>query len=194
MDPIIIAASIAGGSAVLTGAVGFGATAVGMRSARRNLERTLAAQRERQLWDRRASAYVDTLAHATHQEQVWENELKRVPFSQTAEQAERERLASFRGPSSFELEARLVAYGSTPFRLAFAEWTRRNSRLGQVHDQWREQFSGRPAPFLRRPRELDAAFDAFQSATLDLANVGNGELQADVSSRPARAGLEHERW
>lgn len=190
MEPMVVAAVIAGGSAVLTGAVGFGATALAMRSARRNLQRTLDAERDRQLWDRCASAYVDTLAHARHQEEVWENELKPSPFTEATEQAERDRLASFRGPSSFELEARLVAYGSTAFRLAFAEWSRRNSRLGQAYGRWREEFSGPPAPFLRRPRELEAAFQAFKAATLDLANVGNGELQSGSPARPRRGQAE----
>lgn len=189
VDPIIVAASIAGGCAVVTGAAGFGATAFGMRSARRNLERTLDAERQGLLWDRRAQAYVDTLAHARHQEEVWENELKRVPVSETTEQAERDRLASFQGPSTFQLEARLVAYGSTPFRLAFAEWTNRHTRLAQAYGHWRQQYSGPPAPFLRRPRDLDAALQAFTTATLDLANVGNGELQAVTPARPGRGAL-----
>lgn len=194
MEPIIIAAVIAGGSAVLTGAAGFGATAFGIHSARRNVDRGLEAQRERQLWDRRASAYVDTLAHVTHQEQGWENELKRIPSSEATEQAEQERLASFKGPTSFELEARLVAFGSTTFRLAFADWNSRHSRLVEAYGSWREQFSGPPAPFLRRPKELDAAFEAFKTATLDLANVGNRELQAGPGNPSGRSGVELEEW
>lgn len=193
MDPILIAASIAGGSAVLTGAAGFAATAWGMRAARRNLERTLDAERDRQLWDRRASAYVDTLAFARHQEQVWENELKSVGLSEASEQTEGYRLATLKGPTSFEIEARLVAYGSTAFRLAFAEWSNRHTRLGEVYGHWRKEFSGPPAPFLRRPRGLDSAFQAFKTATLDLANVGNGELQAATSNRPRRGGTEPQR-
>lgn len=187
MDQMILVASIAGGSAVLTGAAGFAAAALGIRSGRRNLERALAAERGRQLWDRRASAYVDTLAHVRQQEQVWDTELKRIRLSEPTEQAERDRISSFEGPSPFELEARLVAYGSSPFRLAFAEWTNRHDKLNQAYRQWRQQFSGPPAPFMRRPRELDAAFQSFKTATLDLANVGNGELQAAVPP-PRRGG------
>ncbi|MBO0743860.1 MAG: hypothetical protein J2P43_02480 [Candidatus Dormibacteraeota bacterium] len=191
MDPLVVAASIAAGGAVLTGAAGFGATALAIRSGRRNLQRSLDAERERQLWDRRASAYVDTLAHARRQEEVWENEMRSIG---AAEGAERDRLAALQGPTSFEIEARLVAYGSTPFRLAFAEWSNRHTRLGQVYGQWRQQFSGPPAPFMRRPRELNSAFQAFKAATLDLANVGNGELQAAPSNRPRRGRVAPERW
>lgn len=185
---MVLAASVAAGGAVLTGAAGFGATALAIRAGRRNLQRTLEAERERQLWDRRASAYVDTLAHARQQEDVWENEMSSID---AVEGADRDRVAALRGPSSFELEARLVAYGSTPFRLAFADWSARHTRLGQVYGQWRQQFSGPPAPFMRRPRELNSAFQAFKAATLDLANVGNGELQAAApSNRPRRNGIE----
>lgn len=194
MEPMIVAASIAGGAAVLTGAAGFAATAFGMRSARRNLERAMDGERARQLWDRRASAYVDTLAHVRHQEQVWDNELKRIRISEGTEDAERDRLATFGGPAAFELEARLVAYGSSPFRVAFAEWSNRQAALVETYREWRKQFSGPPAPFLRRPRELDTAYQAFKAATLDLANVGNGELQAGTPARPRRDAFDRGKW
>ncbi len=125
---------------------------------------------------------------------MWDDELRRIRISAATEQAERERLASFEGPAAFELEARLVAYGSSPFRVAFAEWTNRQAALVESYREWRTQFSGPPAPFLRRPRELDNAYQAFKAATLDLPNVGNGELQAGTPTRPRRDAFDRGRW
>ena len=101
----VLAAVIALAGSVIVAIVGF-------RSAIRNTDRMLKADREKRLWERRSAIYVDIIAYATHEHEVLSNQLRTLSLAREQEAAIKAELDSY-VPSSFpEFEARIRAYAT----------------------------------------------------------------------------------
>ena len=163
MNPTIIAAFIGIGGVVITAVAGFGANWRAARSAERNLkqtqdaeqkrlELTLAHDRERQLWDRKSAAYVDTVAFVERELSIWTDELHALStiedpseFLRRWVQTKQQHLDELKqAPQWVELNARLVAFGSQPFQEAFRQWVARRDIMLAI--------GGFPNEFGNRPR------------------------------------------
>jgi hypothetical protein len=121
MNPTVIAAAIGVSGTVVVGVAGFGANIW-------NTRKTLLQARDSKLWDERAAVYVDTLA-AIHYRQVerdrelTENRGKAKKDKEALDRSEAY-LASFEPPDWHTLEARLLAFASSPVAEAVRRsWT-----------------------------------------------------------------------
>jgi hypothetical protein len=134
VNPIVTAAAIGVGGTVLVGVAGFAAAIW-------NTKQTIRHDREVRVWDRRADAYVETLA-AIHNRQVRRGlEMGTRPMDhrlRTGMQA----LASKYQMDADGLEARLQAFGSGPVFSAVQASSTAHRDAVAAYDSWRAAAVG----------------------------------------------------
>lgn len=123
MDTTVTAAWIGAGAAIVSGGWTALVAITTTRNARRtnqaaihaaaeNTARALDAARTERIWDKRAEVYLDAMRFVRHRQEARENATRTFRYDDAAEERIRESLASFKLPDSWDVELRLLAYGS----------------------------------------------------------------------------------
>jgi hypothetical protein len=107
MDPTVIAAAIGVGGTVIVGLGGFWATVLAT-------SKSIQAARDARMWDKRAEVYVDALAAVHYRQTARERAMRTWRLPDEDDRREAAYLAAFAPPDWYQLEARLLAFGSQP--------------------------------------------------------------------------------
>jgi hypothetical protein len=107
MTSTVITAAIGVGGTVIVGVVGFWATV-------RATGKTIQAGEAARIWEKRAAAYVDALAALHYRRVKRQRDTRTYRLDDESERRAAAELEAFTPPDWYELEGRLLAFGSMP--------------------------------------------------------------------------------
>lgn len=103
-------------------------------TANETTRRTLEADRERRLWERRADLYVEVLAFIAHRQIKRQDAIKEYMWSPPDIQALiDERISSYAPPYGFQMEARIRAFASSAIVEAYLAATKAHDSCWALH-------------------------------------------------------------
>lgn len=101
----------------------------------RSTEKTINAGRDQDIWEKRADAYVDTIAALLQRSTASEGEL--IPFYiDDAGNIVKSEVPSYQAKDRFDLEARLVAYCSPAVRRAYEAMKTAEQEVSTLRREW----------------------------------------------------------
>jgi hypothetical protein len=201
MDPTVMAAAIGVGGTVIVGVAGFFATV-------RATGKTIQADRESRIWDKRAELYVDVIAAMRHRQIRRDRSMATSRGDEGPDRPLRGYQAAGAEPDWSDIDHRLLAYGSQPVitavllgsRLdmdamnAFEDWLAADAKTAADNEARGQVFPapattpGADANIARRSVQARTAADDADSAVLEIIRAElQGRTDPLVKTPNARA-------
>ena len=194
MNPVIWAAIISGGWAAIVAALGYRYNRVTAKATSQavnaNALTALDAGHQAQLWEKKAEAYVDTIAQITRRQAARFHLTRMLRFDEATGEKMRESYAAPEDWNWADASARIAAYAPRPILEALAAANAANQEVSASYGQWKALAEQRESvgPDRTSSSQIMEAFGTVETAVVAAARqIRRWKKPFALTSRSSRA-------